>query len=214
MPHLCFGGKKTKQQQKAHIWKHLRNFHQLVSEPTHLLPHSNSCIDLMFTDQQNLVVNCGIHSFLNSKCHHQISHCKLNHLSIEYPRPYERLVWHYKKVHIDNIKNSIKSLHREFLLNKKTVNRQVVIFNETILNIFSNFVPNKLVTFNDRDPPWMNNFVKNKIKWKHQIYKTYNKNGHTYRDYLKLEEATSVISELISRHKDEYHILNQYQILN
>ena len=41
------------------------------------------------------------------------------------------------------------------------------------MNIFSNFVPNKLVTFNDRDPPWMNDFVKNKIKWKHQKYKTY-----------------------------------------
>ena len=29
-------------------------------------------------------------------------------------------------------------------------------------------------------------------------------NGHTYSDYLKLQEATSVISELISRRKDEY----------
>ena len=26
---------------------------------------------------------------------------------------------------------------------------------------------------------------------------------HTYSDYLNLQEATSVISELISRHKDE-----------
>ena len=30
------------------------------------------------------------------------------------------------------------------------------------------------------------------------------KNGHTYSDYLKLQEATSVISELISRRKDKY----------
>ena len=44
----------------------LHNFHQLISEPTHLLPHSNSCIDLIFTDQPNLVVNCGTHSSLNS----------------------------------------------------------------------------------------------------------------------------------------------------
>ena len=29
-------------------------------------------------------------------------------------------------------------------------------------------------------------------------------NWHTYNDYLKLQEATSVISELISRCKDEY----------
>ena len=40
------------------------------------------------------------------------------------------------------------------------------------MNIFSNFVPNKQVTFGDSNPPWMNEFIKNKIKWKHQIYKT------------------------------------------
>ena len=124
--------------------------------------------------QPNLVVNCGTHSSLTSKCHHQITHCKLN-LIIEYSPPYERLVWDYKKTHTDNIKNSIKSVNWEFLLNNKTVNGQVPVFNQAIINIFSNFIPNKLVTFNDRDSPWMNDFVKNKIKWKHKIYKTYKK---------------------------------------
>ena len=46
--------------------------------------------------------------------------------------------------------------------------------------------------------------VKNKINWKQQIFKTHKKNGHTYSEYLRLQEATSVISELISRCKDEY----------
>ena len=50
----------------------------------------------------------------------------------------------------------------------------------------------------------MNDFIKNKIKWKHQIYKIYQKNGHKDRDYFKLQEATSVVSELISRRKEEY----------
>ena len=31
-------------------------FHQLISDPTHLLPNSSSCIDLKFTDQPNLAV--------------------------------------------------------------------------------------------------------------------------------------------------------------
>ena len=35
------------------------------------------------------------------------------------------------------------------------VHKQVSIFNETLINIFSNFTPNKLVTFDDRDPTWM-----------------------------------------------------------
>ena len=36
------------------------------------------------------------------------------------------------------------------------------------------------------------------------MFKTYKTNGHTYSDYLKLQEAISVFSELISRRKDDY----------
>ena len=59
----------------------------------------------------------------------------------------------------------------------KSIHKQVSIFNETLMNIFLNFTPNKLITFDDRDPPWMNNYVKGKIKWKNQLYKTYAKMG-------------------------------------
>ena len=70
--------------------------HQLISQPTHLLPTSSTCIDLIFTDQPNLVVNSGAHPSLHKNCHHQITFCKLN-LKIEYPPSYERFVWDYKK---------------------------------------------------------------------------------------------------------------------
>ena len=65
-------------------------------------------------------------------------------LNIEYPPLYKWLVWDYKEAHIDNIKNSIKSVNWKSI-NNKTVNRQVAIFNETTINIFSNSVPNKLL---------------------------------------------------------------------
>ena len=60
------------------------------------------------------------------------------------------------------------------MFNNKYVHKWVSIFNEILMNIFSNFTPNKLVTFDDRDPSWMNDFVKSKIKWKNQLYKTHN----------------------------------------
>ena len=91
MPDLYIGGKKTTEGTHLEAFTSLHNFHQLILEPTHLQPHSNSCIDLTFTDQPNLVINCGTHSFLNSKCHYQITHCSLN-FNIEYSPPYERLV--------------------------------------------------------------------------------------------------------------------------
>ena len=65
--------------------------HQLITDPTHILPQSSSCIDLIFIDQPNLVIDSGVHSSLHANCHHQITHCKLN-LKIVFPPPYERLV--------------------------------------------------------------------------------------------------------------------------
>ena len=56
---------------------------QLVNEPTHILPSSSSCIDLIFPDQPSLVVSSGAHPSLHANCHHLITYCKLN-LKTEY----------------------------------------------------------------------------------------------------------------------------------
>ena len=143
----------------------VHGFHKLISQPTHLLPQSSSCIDLIFTDQPNLIVDSGVHPSLHSNCHHQITHCKLN-LNIEYPPPYEHLVWDYNKANVESIKKSIESVNWEIMFISKSIHKQVYIFNETLMNIFLNFAPNKLVTIDDREPPWMNDYVKVKLNGK------------------------------------------------
>ena len=45
---------------------------QIISDPTHILPNSSSCIDLVFTNQPNLVTGSGVHLSFHPKCHHQI----------------------------------------------------------------------------------------------------------------------------------------------
>ena len=40
---------------------------QLISDPTHILPNCSTCIDLIFTDQPNLVVDSGVHPSLHRK---------------------------------------------------------------------------------------------------------------------------------------------------
>ena len=117
---------------------YLHGFHQLISEPTHLLLTSASCIDLIFTDQSNLVVDSGTNSSLNPKCHHQIIYCRLNH-NIKNPPPYQRLVWDYKKANVESIKRFIELVNWETLFHNKTVYKQESIFNETLMNIFFKF---------------------------------------------------------------------------
>ena len=69
--------------------------HQIINEPTHILPNSSSCIDLIFTSQPNMVIESGIHSFLHSSCHHQIVFAKF-YLKTCFPPPYSREAW-YKR---------------------------------------------------------------------------------------------------------------------
>ena len=65
---------------------------QVITEPIHILESSASCIDLIITNQSNIVMDSGVHLSLHEKCHHQIIYSKLN-LRIEYPPPYIRKIW-------------------------------------------------------------------------------------------------------------------------
>ena len=69
----------------------LYGFSQLISEPTHILQNPSFCINLIFTDRPNLVINSRIKPSLHENCHHQITYAKIN-LQIIYPPPYHRLV--------------------------------------------------------------------------------------------------------------------------
>ena len=57
---------------------------QLISDPAHLLLNSSFCIDLIFTNQLNLIVDSVVHPSLHPKCHHQITYCRFN-LTVKQP---------------------------------------------------------------------------------------------------------------------------------
>ena len=48
----------------------LYSMKQAITEPTHILENSSSCIDLLFSYQSSLIMDSGVHSTLHSKCHH------------------------------------------------------------------------------------------------------------------------------------------------
>ena len=81
--------------------------HQLISEPTHLMGDSKSCIDLILTDRPNLVVESGVHPSLHEQCHHQNVHGKLSVSNIALP-PYSRKIWQYDKAEFVAIRKCIE----------------------------------------------------------------------------------------------------------
>ena len=91
--------------------------HQLIAEPTHLMGDSKSCIDLIFTDQPNLIIESGVHPSLHEQCHHQIVYGKLSVTNVAQP-PYTRRIWHYNKADFVNIMKSIDMFNWQDHLNK------------------------------------------------------------------------------------------------
>ena len=175
-------------------------FSQLINEPTHIQTNSISCINLIFTDQENLCVNSGVHSSLHPYCHHQIIYSSFN-LNVYYSPPYQRLVWDYEKANSTTIRKALDSVYWERLFNGKYINAQVTSFNETILNVFKNYVPNKHITIDDRDPVWMNDTIKAKIKTKNLLFKEYVKNKRFENDFDFLKALITDLNKLISSTK-------------
>ena len=74
------------------------------------------------------------------------------------------------------------------------------------LNIFSNFVSNKIVTSFDQDPRRLAEKIKAKIELKNRIYKKYIRNGRPEDLYYLLQNLTSESSSYISKCKNDYFI--------
>ena len=122
----------------------LLNLSQIISEPTNFTPGKKpSYIDLIVTDQPNLILESGTRPSLDSKCYHQIIYSKVN-FQIPPPPPIERKIWHNNRANSNAIKRSIENFPWSQQLNLNTdPNWQVKTFHEIFLNIMASFIPNE-----------------------------------------------------------------------
>ena len=118
------------------------------------------------------------------------------------PPPYQRLLWNYKKADISDIQKALQLVNLDRLLDDKNVDSQVLLLNDIILNIFRNFVPNRYVTCDDKDPFWMNEKIKSKIKVKNKFNQVYFKKGKQETDFCVLEESVRNLNDLISANQN------------
>ena len=153
---------------------------------------SRSCIDLIFTDQPNLVVESGVHPSLHEQCHHQLVYGKLSVSNVKLP-PYKRRIWYYDKADFVAIMKSIEMFRwQEHLENMTCPNQQVELLNEVLLNIYTNFIPNKVKTIRPHEAPWITQNIKNFLRKKNHAYRNFVSRGQPND---KLEGIQKMISE-------------------
>ena len=129
----------------------------------------------------NIIMDSGVHSTLHEKCHHQIIYSKLN-LKIWYPPPYIRKIWDCNLRH--SVNRSVEIFDWSYFFSGKNVHEKVELFNKT----FFNFIPTKIILFDDKDRPWMNDEIKKIMKRKNWLFECQRKSDNL--DYASLNSIT------------------------
>ena len=178
---------------------------QIISEPTNFEPNKNpSCIDLIATDQPNLILDCDTRASLDTFCHHQIIYCKIN-FRIHPPPPFERKIWHFNRANRAVIKRSMTTFPWLQHLNINTdPNWQVKTFTENFLNIMSNFIPNETKRFVPRDPPWITKPSKTMLNRTNRLFKNYKRHRYKEQDKVRLGVFRIECQEAVATAKLSY----------
>jgi hypothetical protein len=180
------------------------NMEELIKEPTHIRDNgSQSCIDLICTDQPFLFVDSGVLPSLDSHSKHNIIHGRLNFHSPS-PPPYKRRIWDYKNSDICAIRQKLSDLDWHSLFSQLNVNEMALVFTDTVLDVFSKYIPNKLVTCHDKDAAWITPQVKTAIKRNSRTYSKWNKRGRKPDERAKVIEVQNQTSKMITEAKNNY----------
>ena len=78
------------------------------------------------------------------------------------------------------------------------------MLNECLKNIFHNFVPNKVIKCDYRQPPWMTDSIKNKLKARAKLTKKYFKGGKKDSDLVQITALSNECTKTILEAKEKY----------
>ena len=104
----------------------------------------------------------------------------------------------------DKIKRVVSEFDWDMHLNNLAPSSQVTFLNDFILNVMKNYVPNGKKTYRPRDPDWMNENIKKKLRKQSKLFKNYKNSGYNEDQKKKLDDFRAVCTEAIRKTKNTY----------
>ena len=84
------------------------------------------------------------------------------------------------------------------------VDDMMQFFTAKCIDIFSQYIPNEIVTCDDQDAPWMTATLKFAIHCKHRVYNKYVKRGQKPDDWQHVYKVCNKTAYKITKAKDKY----------
>ncbi|PJE77769.1 hypothetical protein CI610_03302 [invertebrate metagenome] len=147
------------------------NLSSLISEPTRITPDSATSIDVIFTNNLNLIKNthvsppfCSDHS----PVHAQISFTLFKQAS------YKKPLLKYDEADFDSINNALLNIDWLNISSNQDSNTFNSFILDSITEQVNTFIPSKVITIRPNDKPWMNNIIRLKMRQRNRIHKNAN----------------------------------------
>ena len=134
---------------------------------------------------------------------HQIIHGKIN-FSVPSPPPYKRKIWEYQKANVPRITDELSNLNWFALFENKSVDEMVSVFTNYFLSIMSNNIPNKVITVNDKDAPWITPEVKTALRKNYRAYKKWKIKGKPPEGRIIVQNVQNETHSIIETAKKSY----------
>ena len=176
---------------------------EITDKPTRVINTSMSYIDFIFCTNRSVISSHGVDVSIFEICHHNTIYGKII-IGVPLPPTYVREVWEYEKANIEHIKKAISNLGWNKAFENLSVDEKVDFLNKTFLNIFRNYIRNKKIKCDYRQPPWIPDIIKKYLKEGFKLTKFFYKNGQRKVDHDKVLEKSKERSKEILEAKKNY----------
>ena len=88
------------------------------------------------------------------------------------------------------------------------------MFNKTIKNIMSNYIPHETITCDDRDPPWINKDIKQLVLDKNYAYKSYIRSDKSLKFFSQFQFLQTKLNSSIEESKNRYYSHLSHKLLD
>ena len=146
---------------------HLNSLHQVVTEPTRYTENSSTLLDLILTQNPDIIEKVGV---LPPVCS---DHCCpfieiANNMTKGFK--FKRILYNYSKLDEEKYLNELSSVDWNDIISTGQVDKAAELFTEKLTAAAKRCMPIKAVTEHDNDQPWITNEIKKLICKKNSVH--------------------------------------------
>ena len=183
----------------------LHGYNQLINQKTYYSESSSSTIDLLFAKHPINVVNCQVlDPFIEGLSRF---HCPIFaelRFTKKVGTSFTRKVWQYEQGDYDEYRRILSVNDWAKILSTNDLNEATVELTSIILSAAASSIPNKIITIRPKEPLWITNEIKRKIRQRKRLFRAAKRHQDEYH-WTKFKQTRNEVVKLIRNIKLSYY---------